>query len=60
MPLRSEGFGLGSLCVIDRTPRTLSPDQLQILKVLSDAVLTRLELRRTLHLIDELRNTQDG
>ena len=57
MPLRSDGLGLGSLCVIDRTPRTLSPEQMQILKVLSDAVLSRLNLRRALRLIDELRNT---
>src|SRR5215813_13038029 len=53
MPLRSEGMGLGSLCVIDRTPRTLTPEQMQILKVLSDAVLSRLQLRRALHLIED-------
>jgi len=29
MLLRSEGLGLGSLCVIDRTPRTLTPEQTQ-------------------------------
>jgi GAF domain-containing protein len=57
MPLRSEGHGLGTLCVIDRTPRTLSSDQMQILKVLSGAVLSLLQLRRALHLIEELRNT---
>jgi hypothetical protein len=56
MPLRSDGYGLGSLCVIDRTPRTLTPEQMQILKVLSNAVLSRLQLRRALHLIDELHN----
>jgi GAF domain-containing protein len=57
MPLRSNGHGLGSLCVIDRTPRTLTPEQMQILKVLSDAVLSRLQLRRALHLIEELRDS---
>ena len=57
MPLRSEGHGLGTLCVIDRTPRTLTPEQMQILKVLSDAVLTALELRRAIHQIEYLRNS---
>jgi len=32
-----------------RTPRTLTPEQIQILKVLSAAVLGRLQLRRALH-----------
>jgi GAF domain-containing protein len=58
MPLRSEGMGLGTLCVIDRSPRTLTPEQMQILKVLSEAVLSRLQLRRALHLIEDLRNTR--
>jgi GAF domain-containing protein len=55
MPLRSEGLGLGTLCVIDRTPRTLSHEQMQILKVLSGAVLSRLQLHRALHLIEDLQ-----
>jgi GAF domain-containing protein len=60
MPLRSDGQGLGTLCVIDRTPRTLTPEQMQILKVLSGAVLSRLQLRRALRLIDELRSSRVG
>jgi GAF domain-containing protein len=60
MPLRSDGHGLGTLCVIDRSPRTLTPEQMQILKVLSGAVLSRLQLRRALHLIEDLRNTRIG
>jgi GAF domain-containing protein len=60
MPLRSDGQGLGTLCVIDRTPRTLTPEQMQILKVLTGAVLSSLQLRRALHLIEDLRNTRPG
>jgi GAF domain-containing protein len=60
MPLRSEGLGLGSLCVIDRTPRILTSEQMQLLKVLSNAVLSRLQLRRALHLIDDLRSARSG
>jgi GAF domain-containing protein len=60
IPLRSDGYGLGSLCVIDRAPRTLTPEQMQVLKVLGDCVLSRLQLRRAIHLIEELRDAQFG
>jgi hypothetical protein len=60
MPLRTDGLGLGALCVIDRIPRTLTPEQMQILKVLTSAILSRLQLRRALHLIEDLRNSRIG
>ncbi len=41
-----EGAVLGTLCVIDREPRTLTPGQEQTLRVLSRQVMTQLELRR--------------
>jgi len=40
------GHGLGTLCVIDRIPRTLSPSQEQSMRVLARQVMTHLELRR--------------
>ncbi len=41
-----EGAPLGTLCVIDRKPRVLTPDQEQALRVLSRQVMAQLELRR--------------
>ncbi len=41
-----EGHALGTLCVIDRVPRTLKPDQEQALRVLTRHVTLQLELRR--------------
>lgn len=37
---------LGTLCVIDSTPRSIDAERLQILEVLRDAVVANLELRR--------------
>ena len=43
----SEGNGLGSLCVIDHQPRTLSLEQNEALQALARQVISQLELRRT-------------
>lgn len=42
----SEGARLGSLCVIDHMPATLTVTQKQALQTLADEIMTRLELRR--------------
>jgi len=46
--LMREGVALGTLCVIDRTPRQLTAEQLDALQVLRQAVVAQLELRRAL------------
>ncbi len=51
-----EGFALGTLCVIDRKPRELSPEQTEALKALSRLVLGQLEFRRNLILLREALN----
>jgi PAS domain S-box-containing protein len=42
----SDNFTLGTLCVIDRRPRDLTPLQIQQLEALSRLVISQLELRR--------------
>lgn len=51
--ITEEGYALGTLCVIDRTPREISPDQKEALKALSRLVLAQLEFRRNLMLLKE-------
>ncbi len=40
------GHALGTLCVIDRVPRSLSPEQVSALRALGHQVMTQLEIRR--------------
>jgi anti-sigma regulatory factor (Ser/Thr protein kinase) len=49
--ITAEGHALGTLCVVDRKPRTLEPAQLEALEALRRQVVAQLELRRNL---DEL------
>lgn len=41
-----EGYVLGSLCVLDRVPRALRPEQDKVLHTLGEEVMRRLDLRR--------------
>ena len=45
--LTQEGHALGTLCVVDRVPRDLSPEQREALRALSRLVVTQFELRRS-------------
>jgi PAS domain S-box-containing protein len=47
--INPEDAALGTLCVIDRVSRTLTPAQLQALRMLARQVTTHLELRRQTH-----------
>lgn len=43
----NDGFNLGTLCVIDKSPRTVDDDLIEELKDLASVVMDQLELRRS-------------
>lgn len=49
----ADRFVLGTLCIMDRVPRELTPAQLEILELLGRQTVTQLELRRALRERDE-------
>ncbi len=51
--INEDGYALGTLCVVDRTPRELTSEQREALKALSRLVLAQLEFRRNLILLKE-------
>ncbi|MGH9336109.1 MAG: histidine kinase dimerization/phospho-acceptor domain-containing protein, partial [Vicinamibacteria bacterium] len=44
--LTEDGYALGTLCLADRIPRELSPEQVELLRALARQVVSRLEERR--------------
>ena len=51
--MTTNGQALGTLCVLDRVPRELSPEQLEALRALSRQVMAQLELRRNLSRLEK-------
>jgi PAS domain S-box-containing protein len=48
-----EGLPIGTLCVLDTVPRTLTPVQRKTLEVLGRQVMTQLELRRNVRELEQ-------
>lgn len=54
--INEDGFALGSLCVIDSTPKDLSQRQRNSLKILGKQVLAQMELRRKVAILEKANN----
>ena len=53
-----DGFNLGTLCVIDREPRELTPTEAEMLTKLAALVMDQLELRLTATKVAELEHVE--
>ena len=51
--INEDGYALGTICVVDKTPREFGPAQQAAMKALSRLVLAQLEFRRNLMLLKE-------
>ncbi len=51
--ITSDGHALGTLCVIDTVPRTLTEEQAEALRILGEQVVSQIELRRTIVALQE-------
>ncbi len=49
-----DGHPLGTICVIDRVPRVLTPDQAEMLRKLARQVVAQLELRASVERLSEV------
>jgi two-component sensor histidine kinase len=54
-----DGLPLGTLCVLDYRPRTLTPEQERLIGLLAKQVMAQMELRRVLKLEREARAASD-
>jgi len=54
-----EGHALGTLCVVDRIARTLTPEQIEALEALRRQVESQLELRRNLYELEQALAERD-
>lgn len=60
VPLKSpDGYALGTLCILDKKPKRLCPEQKRALMVLARHVETQLELRRHAKELAEARQHGD-
>jgi len=54
LPLTTdEGYNLGALCVLDKSVKTISPEKVELLKIIADEIVNRLKAFRV---IDGLKN----
>jgi two-component system, NtrC family, sensor kinase len=54
--MNDDGFALGTLCVLDKEPRELNPEQKEAISALGRLALRQMELRMNLQLLKDALN----
>ena len=63
VPLKSDdGHNLGALCVMDKTPKTLQPEKIELLTIIADEIVNRINSIKVIELlklkVKEARDTR--
>lgn len=53
IPLKSKGLNIGSLCVLDRDVKSLSPDKSELLNMIALEVVRRIQTRKAIDVLSE-------
>lgn len=54
IPLKTdEGNNIGALCVVDREEKELTPEKIELLKIIADEIVTRLQTTKRLSELEE-------
>jgi signal transduction histidine kinase len=56
----AEGHQIGSLCVVDKHPKHLSPEKIEMMKIIADQVINRIQTYRTIReLQGQIKNANE-
>ena len=59
LPLRDNGMNIGSLCVLDTGLKTLTPEKVELLKIIADEIVNRIKCYHTLEDMQHRLNLAD-
>ncbi len=59
VPLRDNGVNIGALCVLDTTLKSLSPEKIELLKIIAEEIVNRIKFYHTLESMQERLNNAD-
>jgi signal transduction histidine kinase len=63
LPINVQGQNIGSLCVIDNKPKKLSPEKIELLKIIATEIVNRLKALKLIealkYKVEETKSTQN-
>jgi signal transduction histidine kinase len=59
LPLNDNGINIGALCVLDTTLKSLSPEKVELLKIIADEIVNRIKVYHTMEAMQQRLSTAD-